>query len=152
MIEPFLHRSLVWDELRGFVALVRLRIAQLPAGDLEWGFCHGDLQGYHHRISPDGTLKFFDFNCGGFGYRAYDLAVSRWCAREENEAVWWPPYLAGYRSERAISDLDVKAVPLFVACRYIWHTGVHCENAPDWGCGWLNEHYFDERLGKLRRL
>jgi hypothetical protein len=36
-------------------------------------------------------------------------------------------------------------------CRKLWHMGVHCENAPDWGCGWLNENYFKEKLGFLRQ-
>jgi hypothetical protein len=53
---------------------------------------------------------------------------------------------------RPLAALDELAVPDFVACRYIWHMGVHCENAPDWGCGWLNEAYFTEKLGYLRKL
>jgi Ser/Thr protein kinase RdoA (MazF antagonist) len=153
MIKPFLkNRSEAWHELCSFAALVRRRIVQLPMEDLEWGFCHGDLQGYHHRIAPDGTSTFIDFDCGGFGFRAYDLAVLRWCARDEHESVWWPPYLAGYQEVRGINALDIEAVPLFVACRYIWHMGVHCENAPDWGCSWLNDQYFDQRIDQLRRV
>ena len=42
---------------------------------------HGDLQGYHANVGPDGMLTFFDFDCGGYGYRAYDLAVFVWCCR-----------------------------------------------------------------------
>jgi Ser/Thr protein kinase RdoA (MazF antagonist) len=154
MIQPFLaEMPQAWEELQGMAETVRQRILARPAQALEWGFCHGDLQGYHHRIAPDGSMTFIDFDCGGFGYRAYDLAVFRWCARlSDLEAVWWPPYLQGYREVRPLAALDELAVPDFVACRYIWHMGVHCENAPDWGCGWLNEAYFTEKLGYLRKL
>jgi hypothetical protein len=30
--------------------------------------------------------------------------------------------------------------------------GLHSENAPDWGCGWLNDTYFSEKIGFLRAL
>lgn len=153
-IAPFLvHRPEVWAYLQHFAADLRQRIVALPAEGLEQGFCHGDLQGYHAHVDSDGTLTFFDFDCGGYGYRAYDLAVFRWCSRlKEQEAVWWEPYLNGYRSTRAISDLDLQAIPLFVGTRTIWHMGVHTQNAADWGCEWLNDGYFDEKLGYLKAV
>lgn len=153
-IAPFLsHRPDQWTYLQNFARDLLRRIEGLPESKLEQGFCHGDLQGYHANISRDGTLTFFDFDCGGFGYRAYDLTVFRWCSRLKNqEAVWWEPYLKGYRSVRPIADLDVQAVPLFVATRYIWHMGVHTQNSPDWGREWLNDEYFDEKLNYLRAL
>ena len=154
LIQPFLdHRPDLWTELNRIAGEIRQRIVNLPTSELEWDFCHGDLQGFHHRIAPDGTMTFFDFDCGGYGYRAYDLAVFRWCARlSDAESVWWPPYLRGYLSQRPMNDMDIEAVPLFVGCRYIWHMGVHCENSPDWGSGWLNQAYFDEKIKFLHQL
>lgn len=153
-IEPFLsHRADPWAYLQQFAATLRQRILDLPANALEQGFCHGDMQGYHAHVAADGTLTFLDFDCCGFGYRAYDLAVFRWCGRlEEQEEVRWEPYLRGYREIRPLNDLDVLAVPLFVGARYIWHMGVHTQNAPDWGCGFLNDKYFDRRLDQLRAV
>ena len=153
-IEPFLsHRADDWAYLQQFAATLHQRILDLPANALEQGFCHGDLQGYHANVGKDGVLTFFDFDCCGFGYRAYDLAVFRWCARlEEQEDMRWEPYLRGYREIRALNGLDVSAVPLFVAAGYIWHMGVHTQNAPDWGCGFLNDGYFDRRLDQLRAV
>ena len=151
-IEPFLSRRAGdWAYVQQFAGTVRERILDLPAGALELGFCHGDLQGFHHHIARDGTMTFFDFDCCGPGYRAYDLAVFRWCARlEGQEHVWWEPYLMGYRQERRLDELDVQAIPLFVCARYVWHIGLHAENAVDWGYGGLNDKYFDRRLGYLR--
>lgn len=151
-VEPFLaHRPADWEFFRVFAEKVRQKIRALPDGALEMGFCHGDLQGYHANVAPDGTLSFFDFDCGGYGYRAYDLAVFLWCCRlQEAVETRWEPFLAGYREMRSINDLDVQAVPLFVCCRYLWHMGVHTQNSPDWGIGFLNDAYFDTHLKRLR--
>lgn len=153
-IAPFLaHRPDDWAYLQRFTADLRQRIVGLPIEALEQGFCHGDLQGYHANLGSDDTLTFFDFDCGGYGYRAYDLAVFRWCSRlEKQEQIRWEPYLRGYCEVRPLNDLDVQAIPLFVGARYLWHMGVHTQNAPDWGCEWLNDGYFDEKLGFLRAL
>jgi Ser/Thr protein kinase RdoA (MazF antagonist) len=152
-IKPFLsHRPADWSYLQDFSEAVRQRITDMPASTLEQGFCHGDLQGYHANVSEDGTLTFFDFDCGGFGYRAYDLAVFLWCSRLEDAVdVRWKPFLKAYQETRSINELDIQAVPTFVCARYLWHMGVHTQNSPDWGCGWLNDEYFDKRLEQLRK-
>jgi Ser/Thr protein kinase RdoA (MazF antagonist) len=152
-IQPFLsHRPDDWRFLKQFAETLRLRLLAQPADMLEQGFCHGDLQGYHANLSPDGTLTFFDYDCGGFGYRAYDLAVFLWCCRLEDAiAVRWAPFLKSYRETRPIHDRDVQAVPLFVCARYLWHMGVHTQNSPDWGIDFLNDKYFDDHLNRLRQ-
>ena len=110
------------------------------------------LQGYHANVAPDGTLTFFDFDCGGFGYRAYDLAVFLWCCRlQDAVAVRWAPFLKSYRETRSVHVRDVQAIPLFVCARYLWHMGVHTQNSPDWGIDFLNDKYFDDHLNRLRQ-
>lgn len=151
-IEPFLaHRPDDWAYVQQFAGLLREQLLRLPAGELEQGFCHGDLQGYHANVASDGTLTFFDFDCGGFGYRAYDLAVFLWCCRlEDAVADRWDSFLRAYRETRTASDLEIKAVPLFVCARYLWHMGVHTQNSPEWGIDFLNARYFDTHLKRLR--
>jgi Ser/Thr protein kinase RdoA (MazF antagonist) len=151
-IVPFLsHRPDDLAYVRKFARTLRQRIKAMPAGKLEQGCCHGDLQGYHANVEPGGTLTFYDFDGGGFGYRAYDLAVFLWCCRlQDGVAARWEPFLKSYRQNRAISDLDVQAVPLFVCARYLWHMGVHTLNSPDWGIDFLNDGYFDTHLKRLR--
>ena len=152
-IQPFLsHRPDDWIFLQQFAETLRQRILAMPAEMLEQGFCHGDLQGYHANIAPDGTLTFFDFDCGGFGYRAYDLAVSLWCCRlEDAVAARWAPFLKSYRETLSIHERDVQAVPLFVCARYLWHMGVHTQNSPEWGIDFLNDKYFDSHIKDLRQ-
>ncbi|MFC2077848.1 phosphotransferase enzyme family protein [Candidatus Bipolaricaulota bacterium] len=134
-----------------FAAAVRQQIAEIP--EIEQAYCHGDLQGFHAHMDEEGVLTFYDFDCGGFGYRAYDLAVFRWSARfDDAEAPRWEAFLEAYRNGRSISDADIAAVPLFVCARHIWHMGVHAENAPHWGYGGLNDAYYDRRIEWLRAL
>jgi Ser/Thr protein kinase RdoA (MazF antagonist) len=151
-IAPFLkHHPDDWGYVQKFADILRQRILALPASELEQGFCHGDLQGYHANEAPDGTLTFFDFDCGGYGYRSYDLAVFLWCCRLEDAVdVRWEPFLRAYRETRPINDLDVQAVQLFVCARYLWHMSVHTQNSPDWGIGFLNGEYFDRHMKRLR--
>ena len=151
-VEPFLsHRPDDWKYVQHFARTLHQQLLKLPASKLEQGFCHGDLQGYHANVNSNGTLTFFDFDCGGQGYRAYDLAVFLWCCRlQDAVAVRWNAFLGAYREVRSIHDLDIQAVPLFVCARYLWHMGVHTQNSPDWGIGFLNEEYFGTHLKRLR--
>lgn len=152
-IEPFLkNRPDDWLYIQNFANNLRQRIIDLPGFELELGFCHGDLQGYHANISPDGTFTFFDFDCGGYGYRAYDLAVFLWCCRLENAiSERWEPFLNAYKSKRILTPLDERAIPLFVCARYLWHIGVHTRNTPDWGIEMINDEYLQDHLGRLRK-
>jgi Ser/Thr protein kinase RdoA (MazF antagonist) len=131
---------------------MRHKILAVPASALEQGVCHGDTQGYHAIVAPDGTLTFFDFDCGGFGFRAYDLAVFLWCCRlEDAVAARWESFLKSYRETRPIHDRDVSAVQLFVCARYLWHMGVHTQNSADWGIDFLNDRYFDRHLDAIHK-
>jgi hypothetical protein len=51
-----------------------------------------------------------------------------------------------------LSDLNIQAIPWFVAGRYLWHVWLHTTNAADWGHGWLNDEYFDRLLNNLRAV
>lgn len=124
------------------------------AAGLERGFCHGDLHG--HNAGYNGEIfTVYDFDCCGWGYRAYDLAVFPWAfASGEN-----PPerietmgraFLTGYLRHRPVKSVDLAAIPTFVAIRQIWLTGLHIELADRFGWGWLNDRYFDRQFRVLR--
>jgi Ser/Thr protein kinase RdoA (MazF antagonist) len=151
-IQPFLsHHPKDWEYVQHFAATLRKRILELPEEALEKGFCHGDLQGYHANLASDGTLTFFDFDCSGYGYRAYDLAVFLWCCRLQDAVqTRWEAFLSGYQEKRTLQELDVSAAPLFACARYLWHMGVHTQNSPDWGIDFLNDEYFGSHLTRLR--
>jgi Ser/Thr protein kinase RdoA (MazF antagonist) len=152
-IQPFLkHRLDDWNYLTELVEKLRTHIQNVPLSRLETGVCHGDFHGGNVHMDENNTFTFFDFDCCGEGYLAYDLAVFRWSARLNNkEKEDWPHFLRGYTEERPTQDVDLGAIPYFVAIRQIWLTGLHTGNAYDWGRSWLNDGYFDRTLEFFRK-
>ena len=150
-IRPFLcHRPADLDFLETFTSALARRIAALPAGQMDRGFCHGDFHGDNAYID-ERAVTLFDFDCCGPGWRAYDIAVFRWrWGDDEKGNGRWAAFLEGYRSLRPISETDLAAVPLFVAARAIWLRGLHAANTANWGRSWLNDAYWDRLLKGLR--
>jgi Ser/Thr protein kinase RdoA (MazF antagonist) len=146
---PFLaHRPADRERLVALAETLRRRVAALPADALETGFCHGDLHGGNAHLDGE-TLTLFDFDCCGPGWRAYELAVYRWDTSSgdpDRAAASWAEYLAGYTTVRPLRDVDLAAVPLFVAIRHFWWLGLQCGNARDWGIGYRNDRFFDQQL------
>lgn len=151
-IQPFLRdRPADWEYLSSFTKSLHQRFEDGPIACLETGFCHGDFQGGNGHIQACRSLTFFDFDCCGRGWRAYDLAVFRWQVAVNGLPLWvWDAFLAGYREERAIAAIDLAAISYFVAVRQVWIMGLHCGNSGDWGVGWLNGQYFARSLNFLR--
>lgn len=114
---------------------VRTELAQIVEG-LEWAPCHGDLTGGNAYRDADDTFTFFDFDGGGFGWRAYELSVFRWSTRAyetQRSDEKWMAFLEGYRDEREIAEADLVASPLFVFARQLWFMGMHARLAPQMG-------------------
>jgi Ser/Thr protein kinase RdoA (MazF antagonist) len=125
LIRPFAEETGHWpfyNELAG-----RLRSAvQAAAPNLEQGLCHGDLHGHNVHKNQDGQLTFFDFDCGGPGWRAVDLAAYRWAVgRHARNLEPWDAFLEGYRTVREVRQADLEIVPAFVAIRNFWLVGMH---------------------------
>ncbi|NOT84369.1 MAG: phosphotransferase [Methylococcaceae bacterium] len=150
-IQPYLsHREIDWQFIREFSTRLANIITGVSEKNLDYGFCHGDFHGFNaHEHS--GKITHFDFDCCGFGLRAYDLATFKWSLRlGKKEAELWPMFLKGYQSVRDISELDLSFVESFVAIRDIWLMGLHMGNANDLAKGWIDEAYVDERMKFLR--
>jgi len=151
-IQPLLlHRPDDWEYLQSLSEKLRQLVVHIPLSSLESGFCHGDFHGWNAHVDQDGTLTFFDFDCCGYGWRAYDIAVFRWGARwSGKEKERWPHFLRGYREVRPINEVDVHATSYFVAIRHFWLLGLHTSNGQDWGFGWMNDQYFDQAIKFFR--
>jgi len=96
-------------------------------GATDWGFCHGDPYIGNAHITEEGSVTFFDFDCCGIGWRAYDLAGVRWFlehTQRDSDGALWTAFLAGYRAHRPIPDADVASIPYFVAVRTLWHNAL----------------------------
>ncbi len=114
---------------------------------LEWGFCHGDFHGGNARLDGDGTLRVFDFDCGGPGWRAYDLSVCRLYCREEAR---WETFREGYEEVRPLPAAAEAALPWFIVARQVWRMGVFAEAWPRLVGHAVDEAFFEEHVAILR--
>jgi Ser/Thr protein kinase RdoA (MazF antagonist) len=125
------------QEVRGMLNSIALslegRIATL--NDLTPAACHGDCHGGNTLMS-DGeegvrVASFFDFDDGGPGYLAYDLAVYLWAnllgrqleKPDEKVEAKWGHFLNGYRSVGSLPSGDFEAIMTFVSIRHFWLMG-----------------------------
>jgi Ser/Thr protein kinase RdoA (MazF antagonist) len=129
------------DSVRtGLVDLTgRLCSALAERDGLSWTRCHGDCHGYNAHIALQGPRAgqavFFDFDEGGPGYLAYDLAVFLWnCVLfERKDHAFWHAFIEGYRTISELSRADLEAVHLFVPIRHIWLVGEYASRIHEWG-------------------
>ena len=139
-----------WDYLQDLAERLRSQVLQLSIQGLDWGVCHGDCHMLNGHIGDDHTITFFDFDCCATGWRAYDLAILRWCEgfyKMDPDDTLWHAFLKGYTEQRPITETDLASIPAFVALREIWHTAL---------CAWLQPasgiQGFDKMLQRTIRL
>jgi Ser/Thr protein kinase RdoA (MazF antagonist) len=116
-----------WGYLQDLTERLRPQIQRLSTQGLDWGVCHGDSHLLNEHIGEDHTITFFDFDCCAAGWRAYDLAVVRWCEgfyKMDPGDTLWNAFLKGYLEQRPLSATDLASIPMFVVLREIWHTAL----------------------------
>lgn len=109
--------------LQQFATRLVDEIEKLDKEGLNKMYIHGDLTGGNANRDSAGRYTFFDFDCCGLGWQAYDLAVFRWSLLQNNKAELWPECLAGYKSVTEIGQIDESAIDLFAAARNFWIMG-----------------------------
>jgi Ser/Thr protein kinase RdoA (MazF antagonist) len=97
---------------------------KLSKQKLDYGFCHGDLHGGNAHLN-NGEMVFFDFDCCGYGYRAYDLAVFKWNLKLNGNEERWGAFIDTYLQKRELCQSDLNSIDLFVIIRHIWMLGFH---------------------------
>ena len=130
-------------------------LSTLPNSDI--GLCHGDLHtGNAHFAGNKPTL--FDFDCLGYGHRAYDLATFYWSRllfepNESQQQACWQAFLAGYEAERPLHPSTVALIPIFTLARQLWVMGIHTDHVTaHYGRSWLNDKYVQKHFGFLQKL
>jgi Ser/Thr protein kinase RdoA (MazF antagonist) len=155
-IEPILsYRKTDWEYLYQLAIKLRSMVSILH---LTQGFCHGDFKGWNAHITEDKIITFFDFDCCGWGWQVYDIAVFRWSAAigrmrlksKEIEDECWSQFIKGYTNLQPLKANDLKSIPLFVAIKQIWQLGLHTGNANNWGFSFLGDSYFDGAIKFLK--
>ena len=147
------------DEARAVAVTLRAGLDACSA-TLSLGHCHGDNHAGNTLIADasDGALVagWFDFDDGGPGFLAYDLATFLWSlllrtpAGDMTEDVppLWRTFTAAYRSVRPISASDYGALGLLVAIRHFWIMGNFAgrlDNTP------LPPEWFRQGFGLVRK-
>ena len=159
-IEPFLeHRKKDFDYVKSVGNELKLKIDDLlPKTKPEYGNCHGDHHGGNVNVDKNGNMTLYDFDCYGYGWRAYDIAVFLWQgafnwsrAGKAKRTRRWNAFLKGYATARTLGTRELEATNVFVPIRHIWLMGLHTHGAEAWGRGWLNDHYFDENVTFIKR-
>ncbi len=123
---------------------------------LSWTRCHGDCHGLNARIITTGPgtgdATFFDFDDGGFGYLAYDLAVHLWAQVSfgRQRHAMWHAFIEGYRSVRPIAPADFDAVRFFVPVRHVWLMGEMAGRIHEWGSEGMSTAWLDRQVEFLR--
>jgi Ser/Thr protein kinase RdoA (MazF antagonist) len=157
------------DFLRELVVRLRECIESLPPGTLDRGYCHGDFRPANLRVDEaTDAVTVFDFELGGIGFRAYDLAYAQtnlhpmvlellWGAPSlANSDACWTAFLDGYAERRPRHAADRAAIPLFVAMRPIQIMEMLVKNARQsdqrevWPPADIAGALFERALGFLR--
>ncbi len=142
-------------DLAGLETRLAAAVGQLDA-DLTRTRCHGDVHGFNARIAETGPhagqAVFFDFDEGGFGYLAYDLAVHLWAqvsfGRQRQHI--WHAFDAAYRAIRPLHPADEAAIPLFVAIRHLWVIGEWAAGTPRFGTEAMPIPWIEGQIAFLR--
>jgi len=129
----------------------------LPMSSPQFGMCHGDLTFGNVRCDSRGRLTMFDFDCSGYGWRAYDVAVFLQSRGFEfnrranaDRMRQWNGFMEGYHAVRRLSSRELQAVNLFVPLRQIWQLGVHSNQLAHIGSQSMHEARFDSHLEFIR--
>jgi Ser/Thr protein kinase RdoA (MazF antagonist) len=128
-------------ELQNFIE------TKIPKKEPYYGFCHGDMHNgnvFFYGEDP----QIFDFDCMGYGYRAYDICIFAWSKTFGQEdyikSDEWKKYLEGYSSIRKLEEAELSCISALAALRQIWLMGLHLDGTKinsEWA--WLNDGYFD---------
>jgi Ser/Thr protein kinase RdoA (MazF antagonist) len=151
-LRPFLdHRRKDFDFLQNIGDGAKVEAMKLPRTAPEYGICHGDLHYWNVLFADSGKLTLFDFDCFGYGWRAYDVSVFLWSQywlerNSDKRQRRWNAFLRGYRSARVLSRKELDAIPMFGVMRQIWLMGLHAGNSNGFGAGRLNDAYFDRSI------
>ncbi|SMF80052.1 Ser/Thr protein kinase RdoA involved in Cpx stress response, MazF antagonist [Paenibacillus uliginis N3/975] len=153
------HRKDDFEFIKEVGKALEQALLDIPLNQLDWGICHGDLHGNTNvSFTEDLVMTHYDFDLCGYGWRAYDIAEFR-LAREvrlshdpEQLERLWSAFIEGYHSIRALSESDLRAVPIFVGIRQLWLMGLclsdpHITGSIDYG-----DEFIDEKLDYFKQL
>ena len=145
------------------VAARLLNRVEAAAPGLTRVICHGDAYFGNAMVRRRGErieAAWFDFDECAPGFLAYDIAVFlwamlRWYSRTSDLnpicQSTWTAFLQGYRTVRAIPDVDLEQVGLFIAVRQLWLVGGYVGQIPKLGVQTISSDWLTGELDRLKR-
>jgi Ser/Thr protein kinase RdoA (MazF antagonist) len=106
---------------------IRAQLSEYGKDRGTYSMIHADLHSANVLVHGD-RVHVIDFDDAGFGWHQYDLAVALFDYATSPD--YWPArdaLIAGYRSQRLISEEDLALLPLFMLVRTVA------------SLGWLND-------------
>jgi Ser/Thr protein kinase RdoA (MazF antagonist) len=131
LIDQFLHErgKSSTDAYQSFVDDLKKKICALPTKGDAYGLIHGDLHGGNFFFTEEDEPILFDFDHGGYGWRAYDLAACKGSLTADG----WSAYLESYQQIRPLSEAELESIPAFRKIRPIWDKGDILAMRTAWG-------------------
>ncbi len=113
---------------------IRKALCQLDICELNTGFCHGDINPTNFRICPAGNPFALDFDCCGYGLRAFDISGLLWSITIAGSGVLlWNSFCSGYHETLYLPAREVAAVNTFAHLWGFWAFNLRMESSPIYG-------------------
>lgn len=113
----------------GAFAEMRAFLAAQPTEGPAFGYVHGDPHGRNVHVDDTGRVTFFDFDHGGFGWRAYDVVTAVSGVPLEHQAAFFD----GYRSQHPLEESTEAELDRWMPIRMVWDIGDMMAMAPTRG-------------------
>ena len=132
------------------VAELERLVRRLPTTSETYDLIHGDLHFGNVHMDARRGPTFFDFDHGGYGWRAYDLATAcKSRLSEESKGA----FLEGYERLRPLSVEERACIPVFQKIRPIWDIGDILAMRAAWGDSEeIGAEFADQILKTFERL
>ncbi|HVE93996.1 MAG TPA: phosphotransferase [Acidimicrobiales bacterium] len=118
-----------FESYRGLFAEMRAFLATQPNDLPAFGYLHGDPHGRNAHADKQGSVTLFDFDHGGFGWRAYDVLTAMASVPEDRRG----DFLESYRSVRPSFTGDEATLLRWLPIRMVWDIGDMLAMAPVMG-------------------
>jgi Ser/Thr protein kinase RdoA (MazF antagonist) len=134
-------------------------LEQLDLSKFGYGYCHYDFLPKNFHFQDNGNITFFDFDFAGKGHFANDLAsfyahfflqVMFKASTQDEADRSFNVFIENYRSIRALTDVEIEAIPYFGYCWWVFYLGFQYENFEDWSNFFFSPKFIKERIGLIK--
>lgn len=138
---------------------VKDNIAAIDTSAFSKGYCHFDFLPKNFHFDNNGNITFFDFDFFGKGWLINDIMtfrqhllfdrfLNRLSTEQMNDA--YDKFIAAYRSERALSDDELRVIPWLGLGFWVFYMGFHMTH--DQFYPLTQPHVLQSRTGMIKKI